>query len=208
MGRFPASLLSIVFQLYLIDTILADEQVRRVQEELRKRHLFYGDTTGEVSPSLTAAISRYQQQKGFRRTGRLDSETSLSLGILKAPVTPPSSTPYCVVADDDLRDANGEPLPNFLVASRSSARPDIEPGSPANESERIAALTSAGDDAAASIKKQPPSNSRSHARSRRAPPHKETNPFVVAFHTVDHALKLIVTDTQPKMKRVPAKREL
>jgi peptidoglycan hydrolase-like protein with peptidoglycan-binding domain len=205
MGRLPTSLLSIVFQLYLIDTVLADEQVRRVQEELRKRHLFYGDTTGEVSPALTAAISRYQKQKGFRRTGQLDSETSLSLGISKVPLTPASSTPYCVLAEGEVRDANGEPLPNFLVASRSSDQPDTQLASAANETQRIAALTSAGDDAAASIKK-PPASSRSHARSRRAPPHKETNPFVLAFHTVDHALKLIVTDTQPKMKRAPAKR--
>jgi hypothetical protein len=206
MSRFPTSLLSIVFQLYLIDTILADEQVRRVQEELRKRHLFYGDTTGEVSPSLISALSRYQQQKGFRRTGRLDTETSLSLGILKAPLTPPSSTPYCVVAGNEVRDANGEPLPNFLVASRSNDQPDTELGAPTSETQRSAVLTSAGGDAATSIKKQPASNSRSHARSRRAPPHKETNPFVLAFQSVDHALKLIVTDTQPKVKRVPAKR--
>jgi hypothetical protein len=208
MGKFPTSLLSIVFQLYLIETILADEQVRRAQEELRKRHLFYGDTTGEVSPALTSAISRYQVQKGFRRTGHLDSETSLSLGILKAPLTPPSGTLYCVVAEGEVRDANGEPLPNFLGASRPSDQPDTEAASSTNEIQRIAALTSAGDDAAASIKRPPPSNSRSHARSRRAPPHKETNPFVLAFHTVDHALKMIVSDTQPKMKRVPAKREL
>ncbi|HZE13709.1 MAG TPA: peptidoglycan-binding domain-containing protein [Chthoniobacterales bacterium] len=207
MGKLPTSLLSVVFQLCLIDTILADEQVRRVQEEFRKRHLFYGDTSGEISPALISAISRYQQQKGFRRTGRLDSEIFLSLGVLKAPPTPPSSTPYCVVAGD-VRDANGEPLPNFMVAYRSSDQPETEPASATNEAQRIAALTSAGDDAAVSIKSKFRLNSRSHARSRRAPLHKETNPFVLAFHTVDHALKLIVSDTQPKTKRVLAKRTL
>jgi peptidoglycan hydrolase-like protein with peptidoglycan-binding domain len=208
MGKFTTALLSIVFQQYLISPILADAQVRKVQEELRKRHLFYGDITGEVSPALTSAISRYQEKKGFRRTGRLDSETCVSLGVVGTPPTPPPSTPSFVVADGDVRDANGEFLPNFLAADRSSGQPATEPEGGANETQRIAALASAGDDAAALIKKQRPSNSHSRNRSRQAPPPKETNPFVLAFHTVDHALKLIVSDTQPKTKRVPAKRQL
>src|SRR3954471_14771760 len=174
MGKFPASLLSMVLQLCLIEAILADEQVRRVQEELRKRHLFYGDTTGEISPALTSAISRYQQRKGFCLTGRLDPETSLSLGVLTAPITPPSSTPYYLVADDDVRDANAENLPKY----RPSDQLATEPASSTNETQRIAALTSGGDDDAVSIKRKSPSNfSRSHARSRRAPPPRGTNPF-------------------------------
>ena len=207
MGKFSTALLSIVFQLYLTGAISADEQVRRVQEELRKRHLFYGDTTGEISPALRAAIGRYQGQKGFPRTGRLDTETCLSLGIIKAPVTP-SPTLSFVVANGDVRNANGEALPNLLVADRSSDQPDTEPANPTSEAEQIAAMTSAGCDATASIKKPRISNSHPRAHPRRPAPPKETNPFVLAFRTVDHAMKAIVNDTQPKTKRVPVKRQL
>src|SRR3954447_20411907 len=66
MGKFLASLLSIVFQLFLIAPIFASDDVRKVQEELRKRHLFYGNPTGEITPSLTAAVARYQGIKVFR----------------------------------------------------------------------------------------------------------------------------------------------
>jgi peptidoglycan hydrolase-like protein with peptidoglycan-binding domain len=205
MGKFATALLSIVFQLYLTGAISADDQVRRVQEELRKRHLFYGDTTGEISRALTAAISRYQGQKGFPRTGRLDSETCLSLGIVKAPVTPSPSLAY-VVADGDVRNANGEALPNFLVSDHSGDRPDAQSASPTSETQRNAALTSAGDDAAASIKKPPISNSHPRAHPRRTPAAKETNPFVLAFRSVDHAIKALVNDPQPKAKRVSTRR--
>ena len=206
MGKFAIALLSIVFQLYLTGAISADDQVRRVQEELRKRHLFYGDTTGEISPALTAAISRYQGQKGFPRTGRLDSETCWSLGIVKAPVTPSSSLGY-VVADGDVRNANGEALPNLLVSDRPSDRPAAQPASPTSETEQSAALPSAGDHATASIKKPPISKSHPRAHLRRAPPPKESNLCVLAFRSVDHAMRAIVNDPQPKAKRVSTKRE-
>src|SRR2546423_1412568 len=52
MGKLPTSLLSIVFQLYLISSVFADDQVRKIQEELRKRHLFYGDITGRTHSSV------------------------------------------------------------------------------------------------------------------------------------------------------------
>jgi peptidoglycan hydrolase-like protein with peptidoglycan-binding domain len=208
MGKFPTSLLSIVFQLYLIDTIFADEQVRRVQEELRKRHLFYGNMTGETSPALITAITRYQDKKGIRHTGRLDSETCASLGVVNTSVAPPAITPSFVVTENDVRDANGESLPNFLAVNASSDAPNSKPESSASEPQRIAAPTSPVNDTAAPSKKQRLANSHSRAPPRPAPPHKETNPFVLAFHTVDHAMKLVVTDTQPKMKRVRPKRRV
>ena len=50
----------------------ADESTRDVQEELRRRHLFYGNVDGRETPGLTAAIKRYQERKGFRQTGAAD----------------------------------------------------------------------------------------------------------------------------------------
>jgi peptidoglycan hydrolase-like protein with peptidoglycan-binding domain len=52
-----------------------------VQEELRRRHFFYGDIDGRESPELTNALKLYQERKGFRQTGVADSETLRSLSI-------------------------------------------------------------------------------------------------------------------------------
>lgn len=59
----------------------ADEQTREVQEELRKRQLFYGEIDGQTSPTLSAALKRYQERKHLAVTGAIDDETLKSLGI-------------------------------------------------------------------------------------------------------------------------------
>lgn len=66
----------------------ADEQVRRVQEELRKRNLYFSDVDGRRSPELAGALRRYQTRKGFAATGEIDEETCSSLNL---PVTYASS---------------------------------------------------------------------------------------------------------------------
>jgi len=59
----------------------ADEQVRRVQEELRKRNLYFGEIDGKATPPFTAALQRYQRRKGFPAAGALDAQTLRSLEI-------------------------------------------------------------------------------------------------------------------------------
>jgi hypothetical protein len=204
MGKAPASLLSIVFYLYLIEAVFADEQVRKVQEELRKRHLFYGAITGEVSPAFTVALSSYQQRKGFDPTGRLDLETCASLGLMKPPVQSVAVSAPLIFADgSELRGPNGEALPNLAVTDHLNRYVELtNSGVPPEE----VALPAAGDDAALLTKKPPLPNARSRARPRRVQLHKETNPFVLAFHSVDHAIRLLVGDAQPKKKRAVASR--
>jgi peptidoglycan hydrolase-like protein with peptidoglycan-binding domain len=112
MGKYLTSLLILASSILLPDEIFADEQVRRVQEELRKRHLFYADANGEHDPALTAAIKRYQQRKGFAPTGVIDSEILASLGIIKlAPLA--TKTPVVVANRGDVHGANGERLPSY-----------------------------------------------------------------------------------------------
>ena len=60
---------------------LADEETRQVQEELRKRHLFFRDIDGKPSAEYALAIKRYQQRMGFAQTGIADAFTLYSLGI-------------------------------------------------------------------------------------------------------------------------------
>ena len=62
--------------------VRADETVtRRIQEELRKRNLYFGDVDGRPSPQLSAALHRYQERKGFSSTGETDANTLDSLNI-------------------------------------------------------------------------------------------------------------------------------
>jgi hypothetical protein len=206
MGKFPTSLLSIVFQLYLVETIFADEQVRRVQEELRKRHLFYGETTGEITRPLTVAIGVYQGKKGFPRTGRLDAETLASLGLLKAPVkTTQLEIPFVSVGSGDFRGPNGEALPAAPVVYRSNDGPVAELNGAAADAAEVA-VTTAGDDPIALSKDRRAATAHSRARPRRSQPQKMTNPFVRAFNTVDHAIRQLVGDPQPRKKRAVAAR--
>jgi peptidoglycan hydrolase-like protein with peptidoglycan-binding domain len=60
---------------------VADEETRQVQEELRKRHLFFRDIDGRSSQEYAMAVKRYQQRKGFAQTGVADEATLYSLGI-------------------------------------------------------------------------------------------------------------------------------
>jgi peptidoglycan hydrolase-like protein with peptidoglycan-binding domain len=62
----------------------ADEETRQVQEELRKRHLFFRDIDGRPSLEYALAIKRYQQRMGFAQTGVADEFTLYSLGIGEA----------------------------------------------------------------------------------------------------------------------------
>jgi hypothetical protein len=60
----------------------ADEQVRSVQEELRRRNIFFGDIDGQRSSEFQEAVKRYQRRKGFGATGQEDGETLRSLDLL------------------------------------------------------------------------------------------------------------------------------
>src|SRR5437763_13689292 len=59
----------------------ADETVRQVQEELRKRNLYFGNIDGQSSPALVDALKRYQARKGFTVTGKVDHDTAASLHV-------------------------------------------------------------------------------------------------------------------------------
>lgn len=62
--------------------LLADEQVRQVQEELRKRNLYFGEIDGRPTSELVGALKRYQARKGFAATGQVDDETAASLHVV------------------------------------------------------------------------------------------------------------------------------
>src|SRR3954471_2563374 len=203
MGKSRASQLSIVFQLFLIPSIFADDQVRNVQKELRKRHLFHGDSTGEITPALTAAVRRYQEIKGFPRTGVIDWETSASLGI--AGYTLAATTPVVVDNKGDVRGANGESLPESLPARwapyERSAQVDHVVADP-NPLPIAHAKAETGN----TLKNKVLPRRQPGGRIQPVRPRKETNPFLDAFNSIDHARKFLFGDIEAKKKRRTGKR--
>jgi hypothetical protein len=89
----------------------ADEETRQVQEELRKRHLFFRDIDGRPSLDYAIAIKRYQARQGFAVTGVADEMTLYSLGIGE-PASPAEGK-----AD----------LPDVPVLKSDAALPDLRP---------------------------------------------------------------------------------
>jgi peptidoglycan hydrolase-like protein with peptidoglycan-binding domain len=203
MGKSRASLLSIVFQLFLITAIFADEEVRSVQKELRKRHLFHGDSTGETSPALTAAIRRYQQIKGFVRTGVVDSETAGSLGIMGHPV--PATTPFVVDNTGDLRGANGEVLRESLPARWASEELAAQFKYAAADSDPRP-MAPAKAESGNTLRNKVAAKRRPAGRIYPVRARKETNPFLQAFSSIGHARKLLFRDVDAKKKRKTGKR--
>ena len=85
--------------------VSADEITRQVQEELRKRRLYYGDLDGQQTPELGVALKRYQEHKGFPASGVVDAQTLRSMGIAEPGGQPPPEVPI-------LRsEAPAQPLP-------------------------------------------------------------------------------------------------
>jgi len=83
----------------------ADETVRQVQEELRKRNLYFGNIDGQASPVLVDALKRYQTRKGFAVTGKVDQDTATSLHIQAATVAASAPLPDVPVLKSDTASA-------------------------------------------------------------------------------------------------------
>jgi peptidoglycan hydrolase-like protein with peptidoglycan-binding domain len=107
----------------------ADETVRQVQEELRKRNLYFGNIDGQASPVLIDALKRYQTRKGFAVTGKLDHDTATSLHIQTAPVAATASLPDVPVLKSDTASA----LPKsqrLALQKEAEENPDLTPTPP------------------------------------------------------------------------------
>lgn len=97
---------SISLFVFLAGPLFADEQVRQVQEELRKRNLYFGDIDGRPTPELVGALQRYQTRKGFAVTGQVDEDTAASLhvGVQMASATKQSWPDVPVLRSDVARE--------------------------------------------------------------------------------------------------------
>jgi putative peptidoglycan binding protein len=94
-----------VFLIAASGTLRADETVRQVQEELRKRNLYFGNIDGHTSPVLVDALKRYQTRKGFAVTGRVDQDTATSLHVQAATIASTTPLPDVPVLKSDTASA-------------------------------------------------------------------------------------------------------
>lgn len=74
--------------------LCADDQVRSVQEELRRRNLYFGDIDGRETSEVDEAVKRYQKRKGLNTVGVRDSDTLRSLGLAGRGDAPPKALPW------------------------------------------------------------------------------------------------------------------
>jgi peptidoglycan hydrolase-like protein with peptidoglycan-binding domain len=100
-----------VFLLASASVAPADEQTRQVQEELRKRHLFFRDIDGKPSLEYAIALKRYQARQGFAVSGIADEMTLYSLGI----------------GEPTQRVGAAPELPNVPVLKSDTALPETRP---------------------------------------------------------------------------------
>src|SRR5438045_8863672 len=99
MPRFLTIMLLVV--LPISDVARADETVRQVQEELRKRNLYFGNIDGQSSPVFVDALKRYQARKGFTVTGKVDRDTATSLHVETTTVAAVAQLPPIPVLKND-----------------------------------------------------------------------------------------------------------
>ena len=107
----------------------ADETVRQVQEELRKRNLYFGNIDGQSSAVLIAALKRYQARKGFTVTGKVDADTATSLHIETATVASVARLPNVPVLKSDVASAMPESQ-RLALEREAEEKPDLTPSPP------------------------------------------------------------------------------
>lgn len=122
------SFLAIAFFALAFPTVLpAQDETRSVQEELRRRSLYFGDVDGRDSAELQEATRRYQSRKGFPATGKADRETLRSLGLV--PRSPNEAPPTELNWPDEPILPSDEKIDTVAVAESLSEETGIAPAS-------------------------------------------------------------------------------
>ncbi|MEY2499772.1 MAG: hypothetical protein QOI07_106 [Verrucomicrobiota bacterium] len=127
--RFLTSFLLLLLFLPLSSPARADETVRQVQEELRKRNLYFGNIDGQNSTVLIDALKRYQARKGFAVTGKVDPDTATSLHVQTTVVAAAPPLPDMPVLKSDTASALSESQ-RLALQREAEEKPDQTPSPP------------------------------------------------------------------------------
>jgi peptidoglycan hydrolase-like protein with peptidoglycan-binding domain len=118
---------TLLFLLLVFSTgaLRAQDEVRSVQEELRRRGLYFGDVNGRDSAELQEATKRYQQRKGFVASGARDRETLKSLGLV--PRSPDEPAPQELAWPQEPVLPSDEKIDPAVVAGELNVETGIAP---------------------------------------------------------------------------------
>ena len=132
--------IKIAILIFLGSTVLmrADQLVQTVQQTLKEQGFYYGEVTGEMNATLTAAIRRYQIRNGLQVNGQLNSETLQSLGINSSgsgrpatkPVSPGSGEPAKPSEPSSNDTANANPAPPIQPFGNAPQDQQLYPSNP------------------------------------------------------------------------------
>ena len=132
--------IKIAILIFLGSTVLmrADQLVQTVQQTLKEQGFYYGEVTGEMNATLTAAIRRYQIRNGLQVNGQLNSETLQSLGINSSgsgrpatkPVSPRSGEPAKPSEPSSNDTANANPAPPIQPFGNAPQDQQLYPSNP------------------------------------------------------------------------------
>ncbi len=98
--------------------VRADQVIESVQQALKDQGFYYGEISGEMNATLTAAIRRYQIRNGLQVTGELNDETLQSLRVKSS-----SSRRQTL--------ESGSPAPGTAAKPSESPPDEAESGTPA-----------------------------------------------------------------------------
>jgi peptidoglycan hydrolase-like protein with peptidoglycan-binding domain len=122
----PFTILVVLLALFGAQFAYGDDTTREVQEELRKRNLYFGDVDGRQTPGFIEAVKKYQERKGFAVTGATDADTLRSLGLSSLEVAPNAQLPDVPVLRSD-RNMSGDRAAATAPAASQPPRPDAPP---------------------------------------------------------------------------------
>jgi peptidoglycan hydrolase-like protein with peptidoglycan-binding domain len=120
-----ALVLPFLVLLFFTGVVRAQDDLRSVQEELRRRSLYFGDVNGRDSAELQEAMKRYQKRKGFAATGKPDRETLKSLGLMPRSPNEPAPQELAWPAEPVL--PSDEKINPVAVANALNAETGIAP---------------------------------------------------------------------------------
>lgn len=98
--------------------VRADQVIEGVQQALKDQGFYYGEISGEMNATLTAAIRRYQIRNGLQVTGELNDETVQSLGARSS-------------GSGRQTTKSGSPTPRTAAKPSESPPDEAESGTPA-----------------------------------------------------------------------------
>jgi peptidoglycan hydrolase-like protein with peptidoglycan-binding domain len=124
----------------------ADERVRQVQEELRKRNVYFGEIDGQQTPETIRALRNYQRRKGFPDTGELDGDTLASLNLAPSIADDPRWPNVAVLKSDAARQMKSADRKRLEKLPAISEPPPIESDSRLPERPALITVQEPSDD--------------------------------------------------------------